>query len=116
MKTFLPALCAALLLPISLTSCGAVDRVRTTAAATTAKVSELAKNSVDKMMPGPKVQVVEVREKDLKDMPLGDERALAYTNQKKRSFWSFGGPVDFEEPNLPQTGGELDGSLLPPKD
>jgi hypothetical protein len=116
MKTIFPALFAALLLPILVTSCGTVNRVRTTTAATTAKVSELAKSSIDKLMPDPKVQVVEVREKDLQEMPLGEERALAYTNKQKRSFWSFGGPVDFEEPNLPQTGGELDGSLLPPKD
>src|SRR6478609_2976369 len=61
------------------------------------------------------VKVVEVREKDLKPRPTGKEQALAYENTRKRGFWSFLGPVDFKEPTLPADGGELDGSLLPPK-
>lgn len=66
----------------------------------------------------PKVQVVEVREKDLKDMPSGEQQALAFegrNNRRKSSFWGlFNGPVDFKEPTLPTSGGELDGTLLPP--
>lgn len=63
----------------------------------------------------PKVPVVEVREKDLKEIPSGQEQALAFENKRKRSsFWFFGGPVDFKEPALPVTTGEMDGSLLPP--
>lgn len=60
------------------------------------------------------VDVVEVREQDLKEMPLGKERALAY--ERKRSFWSFVLPSDFEEPTLPDIqDADMDGSLLPPK-
>ena len=60
--------------------------------------------------------VVEVREKDLKEMPLGEERALAF-ERKRRSFWDiFRGPVDFNEPDLPDDADYIDGSLLPPKD
>ncbi len=62
------------------------------------------------------VNVVEVREKDLKEMPLGTERALAFDQERKRSFWSFAMPADFEEPVLPDMGdGDLDSGLLPPK-
>jgi hypothetical protein len=62
-----------------------------------------------------RVDVVEVREKDLKEMPLGKERALAFDQRRKRSFWSFALP-DFKEPNLPEINeGDMDGSLLPPK-
>jgi hypothetical protein len=65
---------------------------------------------------GGNAPVVEVREKDLKDMPLGEERALAY-KRSRRSFWDFfSGPVDFEEPDLPDQGEMLNGSLLPPKE
>ena len=67
------------------------------------------------LLPGRKVDVVEVREKDLEEMPLGHERALAFDREKKRGFWVFGGPVDFHEPDLPEAGSELDGSLLPPR-
>jgi len=60
--------------------------------------------------------VVEVREKDLKNMPLGEERALAY-QKSRRSFWDiFRGPVDFKEPELPDSADLIDGSLLPPKE
>lgn len=59
--------------------------------------------------------VVEVREKDLKEMPLGEERALAY-QKSRRSFWDiFRGPVDFKEPELPDDDVLVNGSLLPPK-
>lgn len=65
-------------------------------------------------LPGQGPKVVEVREKDLKEMPTGQE--LAKVHQKRRSgFWIFGGPIDFEEPTLPEPGSDLDGSLLPPR-
>lgn len=65
-------------------------------------------------LPGQGPRVVQVREQDLKQMPTGHE--LAQAHQKRRSgFWIFGGPVDFEEPSLPEAGSELDGSLLPPR-
>lgn len=65
-------------------------------------------------LPGQGPTVVQVREKDLKEMPTGQE--LAKVHQKRRSgFWIFGGPVDFEEPRLPEPGSDLDGGLLPPR-
>lgn len=84
--------------------------VQRTSKATTTKVAQLAE-----IVHPPGVKVVEVREKDLKPLPSGHERALAFQNTRKRSFWFFGGPVDFKEPILPEAGGEMDGSLLPPR-
>ena len=84
--------------------------VRNTSSATVAKLS-----SLTDLLPGKHIAVVEVREKDLKDLPTGRERALAYQNTRKGGFWIFGGSVDFKEPTLPVTGSEPDGSLLPPK-
>jgi hypothetical protein len=62
-----------------------------------------------------RVKIVKVRHKDLKDLPLGHERALAFARERKFGFWSFGGAVDFKQPALPEPGAEMDGSLLPPK-
>jgi hypothetical protein len=93
---------------------GSLAFVKKTTTATTTKVAQLSTMAVDKINP-PAVKVVEVREKDLKKLPTGQERALAYENTRKRGFWFFGGPVDFKEPSLPEPGGEMDGSLLPPK-
>lgn len=71
--------------------------------------------SLANLMPGKRIKVVEVREKDLQDMPTGTELAKAYQKERRGGFWIFGGPVDFKEPTLPEPGSELDGSLLPPR-
>ncbi len=107
---------------LGLVSCAAVNKmgegslalVQKTTAATTSKVSQISSFAADTIHP-PRVKVVEVREKDLKKLPTGKEQALAYQSTHKRGFWFFHGPVDFKEPNLPEPGGEMDGSLLPPK-
>ena len=108
-----------LLLPLccAFPSCATVKNATS---ATTAKVSSLAKMPdlsdmpITRILPGQRVKVVEVREKDLKELPTGKEKALAYRNGHS-GFWIFGGPVDFKEPSLPEPGSELDGSLLPPR-
>ncbi|MES2981672.1 MAG: hypothetical protein V4727_05100 [Verrucomicrobiota bacterium] len=101
-------LCAALFLPWVFTSCGTMKTVKETA-------SNATQNIADFTLGRPKVAVVEAREKDMKQMPLGKERALAFDQQRKRSFWTFALP-NFKEPTLPMvTGDESDGSLLPPK-
>jgi hypothetical protein len=105
-----------------LVSCAAVDQmgkgslafVRKTSSATTSKVAELSDMAVSRIRPA-QVQVVEVREQDLKELPTGHERALAFQSSRKRNFWFFSGPVDFKEPVLPEAGAAMDGSLLPPK-
>jgi hypothetical protein len=94
---------------VLLASCGAVDAVRSSTAKATAGISQF---SIADLRPS-KINVVEVREKDLKEMPLGKDRALAF--ERKKSFWSFI-PVDFKEPALPEIEeGDPDGGLLPPK-
>lgn len=118
---------SAIILPLAaaafcLVSCSTVSKVgqssvafvKKTTSATTSKVSELSELAVNTVRP-PGVKVVEVREDDLKELPSGQEKALAYESKRKKSFWFFGGPVDFQEPILPEAGGEMDGSLLPPK-
>ena len=112
----------ALFATVGLVSCATVSKVgqgsmalvQKTTKATTTRVSEFSELAVNKIRPAG-VPVVEVREKDLKPLPSGHEQALAFENTRKRSFWSFMGPVDFKEPTLPEIGGEMDGSLLPPK-
>jgi hypothetical protein len=84
---------------------------KTTAAKATTGISQF---SLSDLRPA-RVDVVEVREKDLKEMPLGKERALAFDRERKRSFWSFLNG-NFKEPTLPSIeDGDMDGSLLPPK-
>lgn len=66
------------------------------------------------LFPGQGPKVVKVRENDLKEMPTGHELAQVHARQRS-GFWIFGGPVDFKEPTLPESGAGLDGSLLPPR-
>ncbi len=75
-------------------------------------LADLADTTITRWLPGDRVKVVEVREKDLKELPTGKEKAIAH--RKSGVFRIFGGPVDFKEPALPVPGAELDGSLLPP--
>ncbi len=103
LKTYL----ALTILPLMLASCGVMDSVKYTASNTT-------KNITDFALGRPQIAVVEAREKDMKTMPFGKERAVAY-QQRKRSFWSFALP-NFKEPSLPDVGEvEMDGGLLPPR-
>ena len=99
---------AAIFLPLVFTSCGTIKSVKETASNATQNIADFA-------LQRPKVAVVEAREKDMKQMPLGKERALAFDQQRKRSFWSFALP-NFKEPTLPVvTDEESDATLLPPK-
>lgn len=108
---------AACILPLALSSCGTMKVVKAAKDKTSSAMSGLADASIGRFM-GPKIPVVEVRKKDLRDLPTGDQRILAMEEKtkKRRSFWFFGGPVDFKEPALPAagTGGDAEGSLLPP--
>ena len=106
----------------SLGSCAGVKQVghksasfvqNTTSAASSAASSGF--GALANLIPGRGIKVVEVREKDLKELPTGREKAMAFQNTRRSGFWIFGGPVNFTEPALPDAGGEPDGSLLPPK-
>ena len=98
-------------LPLGLDSCGSVGLGKHPATADTKKAAGF---SVSDFFPS-RVKVVKARQKDLKALPLGHERALAFEKQRKPTFWTFGGTADFVQPDLPEPGSELDGSLLPPK-
>lgn len=138
MKTYLRAttfLAIAAVFPLS--SCatlrnagkGSVALVKNSTSATVSKIASVKMPSMPKMpslpkmpdlhlanmLPGNRVKVVEVREKDLKELLMGSELAKAHVRERKSGFWIFGGPVDFQEPTLPEPGAELDGSLLPPR-
>ena len=100
-----------LIASLFLVSCGTMDAVKSTTASATKSVRQFSLSDLRLA----KIDVVEVREKDLKEMPSGKDRALAFDRERKRSFWSFLGG-DFKEPSLPAIDdGEIDGSLLPPK-
>jgi len=94
----------AVALPSLLASCAGSTQV-------VAKVRDF---SITQIRPA-KVEVVEVREKDLKPLPTGEERALAYQRSGRRFFGLFGA-VDFQEPELPAEGQLIDGGLLPTLD
>ncbi len=101
---------------LSFVSCAQVNHIKTATVGGFTKVTEASRSSIAKLMPAPGVPVVEVREKDLKPLPTGQEQALAFEKSRRNRFWNmFSGPVDFEEPVLPADVGSLDGDLLPPK-
>jgi len=118
MKRATPTLLIAACLPLA--GCASIkhagqksaEMVRNTSSATASKISSF---SLANLIPGNGIKVVKVREKDLRELPTGKEKALAFQNSRKSRFWIFGGPVDFKEPTLPEAGSEMDGSLLPPK-
>lgn len=90
--------------------------VKNTTSATVTKISsvKMPELPMAHLLPGRGPKVVEVREKDLKEMPTGKELALAHANKRRSNFWIFGGPVDFLEPKLPEPGSDMDNGLLPP--
>ncbi len=107
------------LLPLVFTSCGTMNTLKETASDATRSVRKTAshttQNITDFAWGRPKVAVVKARQKDMKSMPLGKERSLAFEQERKRSLWSFVLP-HFVEPSLPSPSeNEADGSLLPPK-
>ena len=97
-----------LFLPLIIASCTTMRNVKDTSVNTTKSITDFA-------LGRPQVAIVAVREKDMKQMPLGKERALAFEQARTRSFWSFALP-NFKEPTLPRIHDITeDGSLLPPK-
>jgi len=96
---------------LALPSCSMVKELRQTAS------NGVYDSAIGGLLPS-RVKVVSVRASDLKDMPLGHDRAMAFqqTQTHRGGFFGlFSGPVDFKEPKLPNAGAALDGTLLPPK-
>ena len=100
-------------LPLLFSSCGTMKVVTAAKEKTASGVSTLAKT-----IRPPKVPIVEVREKDLRELPTGHERALAFQDtkrQRRQGFMAiFNGPIDFKEPILPVEGAENFEGVLPP--
>ncbi len=97
--------CCCAVVAVSLASCAQMNQLKN---ATVAGVSNL--------MPQ-RIPVVEVRQKDLKEIKTGREQAVAFQkDQHRRGFWGnlFKGPVDFKEPELPVESASTDGEVLPP--
>ncbi len=114
-------------LVLALSSCGTMTAIKDGTVAGVGKMGEGIGNGFDKVAGiatspfKPGVPVVEARQDEWKELQSGHERALAYQEKqrRRRSFWIFGPPVDFEEPELPDLedgGGVMDNGLLPPKD
>ena len=55
------------------------------------------------------------RDQDLRELKTGQQQAVAFEKTRRNRFWIFGGPADFEEPDLPESAGLMEGELLPPK-
>lgn len=103
-------------IPLLFSSCAAVDTIKTSASTAS---KGLAQFSLSDLRPAG-IDIVEAREADLKEMPLGKDRALAFDKKRKRTFWSaIKAPKTYKEPVLPDLpvidDSEIDGSLLPPK-
>jgi hypothetical protein len=99
-------------------SCAQVSQLKTATVGGFSKMSSGLASATDatmaKIMP-PKIPVVEVREKDLKQVKTGQEQAVAFEKTRRNRFWGiFSGPVDFKEPALPSDNGMMEGDLLPP--
>lgn len=109
------AICCAIA-AVSLASCAQVKQLQTATVAGMSKMGQASKDSFAKLMPQ-RIPVVEVRDKDLKEIKTGREQAVAFQKEKRRGFWGslFQGPVDFKEPELPVESAAMDGELLPPK-
>ena len=58
-------------------------------------------------------RIVEVRKRELKSQPSGHE--LAKSHERKSRYQITGGPIHFQEPMLPDSATQMDGSLLPPR-
>lgn len=100
------------LIACALASCTQVSSLKTAAAEKVGKISDF---SVAKLIPGSnRPPIVQVRERELKEIPTGHERAVAFEKSRRNRFWIFGGPVNFVEPELPVDDGVAEGTLLPP--
>jgi hypothetical protein len=100
------------------TSCGVTDSTTAGAPAGPSPLKRISQFSLNDLRPS-RIRIVDVREHDLKPLPLGSERAIAHESMAARSRahsqWISHRPIDFVEPSLPATGVESGLGLLPPK-
>lgn len=70
--------------------------------------------SLASLLPGPKIKIVQPRDKDLKELRTGAELAKTHRRKSFSDFFMFPEKLYFEEADFPAPGAEVDGSLLPP--
>ena len=117
--TRFPSIAVIGLCAVALCSCGAMSEIKTGAT----KFGESIGNGFEKMADAttkpfrPGIPIAEPREKDMHELKTGREQAVAYQaeQQRRRGWFIFGGPVDFDEPALPEIGDPVDAGLLPGK-
>lgn len=99
----------------SLTCCCAIVAVSLASCAQMTQLKNATVAGVSNLMPQ-RIPVVEVRQKDLKEIKTGRDQAVAFEKERRRGFWGslFQGPVDFKEPELPVESASTDGEVLPP--
>jgi hypothetical protein len=100
-----------LVTPVVVGSCGAMKSLQ---AGTSAVVSKLPKLSLPGSDPE-QIKIAKARPQDLRELPLGRDKLLAHEKRRELEYWQAAGDVEFVEPDLPEPGAEMDGSLLPPK-
>lgn len=79
------------------------------------KAGKSVKTSVAGIMPSRRIPVTEVRVKELKKMPTGADRALAWQRHlDRRRYVYFSAPLNYKAPKLPsERRGFLGGGVLP---
>ena len=106
---------------LALTNCGGVAHISDASAVVSGGIKQLASSVTDPF--GPDIEIVEVRESDLKEVPDGREKALAYqtkANHRRLQRQRANQPVDLpdfqnEEDSSPDQS-PTKTSLLPPKE
>jgi hypothetical protein len=98
---------------LALAGCGAMKSLQASTRAAVAKIPKFPKLPVPADSPDA-IKIAKVRPQDLKDLPLGRERAQAYERDRMAGAWLPGWDVKFDESEPPIQEGEMDGSLLPP--
>ncbi len=95
-----------------LVSCGTFDKATTLAKNSIQSVKSVTK-LVPKLIPR-RIPIAEVRAEDLKKMPTGAEKSLAYERKKNRRRFAFI-PGFYKPPTLPVSRSlPSDGGILPP--
>lgn len=117
-------------------SVAAVKKVGSGSVSMVKSASSATANGVAALIPGERIKVVEVREKDLRELPTGREQLARYDreNERKRGLLASVNPfgkfplfsgrggadnvpvpkLPFKESDLPPDGVELDAGVLPP--
>lgn len=94
------------------TSCGTFNAASNLAKKSVKSVAKLVPDHIP-LVPQ-RIPIAEVRQEDLKTMPTGAEKALAFEKKRNRRYFAFI-PGFYKAPKLPtERGMSTEGSILPP--